>query len=159
MILTHTDLWSSTADLILVTSNSTTTRDNRLVMGAGAALQARTRYPGCDRIFGQLVTEHRRLGRLWDIHPGTREPYVVILHPEIHAPDFGIFQVKWHWAQDANLDVIAYSSEYLRRYALTRWPGVRIALNFPGTGNGYLPRASILPIITRLPDNVEVHEL
>ncbi|MCZ7671791.1 MAG: hypothetical protein M5U34_34010 [Chloroflexi bacterium] len=43
------------ADLFLITTNSTLTRPNKLVMGRGIALQAKERFPGLDTALGRQI--------------------------------------------------------------------------------------------------------
>lgn len=51
------NMWDSyeVADLFLITTNSTLTRPNKLVMGRGIALQAKERFPGLDTALGRQI--------------------------------------------------------------------------------------------------------
>ena len=155
MILRTGNLWDAPADVgatvIAVTTNSTVTRDGRLVMGRGAALEAKRRYPGIDYEAGGHINlfanyhHHRRYG--W------------MLIRAFDQPRFGIFQVKHYWRDAADLDLIRNSCERLREWLSTKaWPGTVVALNFPGIGNGRLAREAVLPIISGLPDQVAIYE-
>lgn len=150
MRLMKGDMWKSGADVIVVTGNATVRGDGALVMGRGAAREARDAYPGIDLAFGHAIRE-------WRKKHGPGMPYALLLADKA-GTKIGLFQVKWHWADAADLELIATATEELRTFALTIWREYRIALNFPGIGNGRLARADVLPVISRLPDNVSIYE-
>jgi hypothetical protein len=139
------DLWSELgrAGLILVTTNAIVSRRGRLVMGRGAALEARNRFPGLDFDLGEAILE-------------SASPYGVVLARGAHHPTtrLGAFQVKNHWRDPADLSLIAFSVERLREIAAS---SIRTALNFPGIGNGGLPADIVLPLLQNLPDNVTIY--
>src|SRR5260221_554562 len=95
-------------DVVLITTNSTIKNDGSLVMGRGAALEIKNRWPGMPRIFGQAIQ--------------SREYNIVIPHRVTDenfrpGPWLGAFQVKYHWAEDASLDLIARSVFKLKEIA------------------------------------------
>jgi hypothetical protein len=145
MRLVTGDLWSELghAGLILVTTNAVVTRSGRLVMGRGAAREARDRFPGLDADLGAVIL-------------GLPSPYGVALARGDYHPVtwLGAFQVKRHWKDRAQLDLIAFSVERLaaitNRYA-------RIAMNFPGIGNGGLWSEVVLPLLQKLPNHVFIY--
>ncbi len=148
MILKTGDMWQdSKADAILFTANSTVRKDGALVMGRGAAEQAQIRFPGCNMMFGKLIQK-------------TGPNYGVILLPRGHQDHrfLGAFQVKYHFSDKADIDLIDYSCGMLGLLANILMPGIRYAVNFPGIGWGRLKREDVLPVISKLPDNVEVWE-
>src|SRR5882724_11849004 len=106
MIIKHGDLWSTTADVILVTANATVNLRGQLVMGRGAALQASNRYPGVNLEFGKMVRE-------WLEKYNTC--YGVMMHPTIEDPKLGVFQVKRFYSSKATLEIIEYSANMLLR--------------------------------------------
>ena len=134
------------ADVLLFTANAAVTHQGSLVMGGGAALAVRERFPGVDLALGLSV---KAIG----------DPYGVV---SIILPDqdliIGAFQVKHHWLDDALSSLISGSAIILRNLALTEWKDKRISLNFPGIGNGRMRRKDVLPLIECLPDNVTVWE-
>ncbi len=148
------DMWTaySTADLFLITTNSTLRQDGALVMGRGIARQARDRFPGLDRVLGrQIQTVCGSLG-----------VYGLLISPRWRpgaGPGrLGCFQVKQHWQQAARLPLIRRSAA-----ALTWWAryhaDCQIHLNFPGIGNGGLHKTAVLPLLVDLPENVILWEL
>lgn len=156
MILKSGNLWESKDDIILFTANATLCKDGRLVMGAGAARQARALFPGCDYTFGLLLKEFRK------IH-GMHTPYGVLLNPpygynSTPGSYLGAFQTKWHYSMNSSLDLIGLSTSYLCERLSNNWRGATVALNFPGINNGRLERSDVLPIIACLPDSVHIHE-
>lgn len=149
MVLQRGNMWTSKADLICVTGNSTIRRDGCLVMGRGAALQCQHKFPGINRTFGGLIEMH---AQEW----GKDSPYGVLVHHQIAQPDLGIFQVKHHYRDNAVKLLIMYSLMCLKDLAETDYP--LVAVNFPGIGWGGLRREDVLPLLGCLPDNVEVWE-
>lgn len=133
------DMWSAfgVADYFIITTNAIVKNDGALVMGRGIAQQARDRFPGLDHQLGQVI---KRL----------RSPYGCVLMSPI-----SVFQVKYHWRNEADLSLIAYSAQELNKLA-RKAPHRTFALNFPGIGNGRLNAADVRPLLTTLPDNVEI---
>ncbi len=153
MKLCKGNLWTdSQATIKLFTGNSTVRADGALVMGRGAALEAQKLFPGCNKVFGSLI-------RQWAVQQPDYLDYGVLLH---QMPDLclGVFQVKRFWAQDASLDLIAYSAMTLQTLATEVHPTSTIAVNFPGIGWGRLPRGEVLPVLQDLmpAGNIEVWE-
>ena len=56
----------------------------------------------------------------------------------------GAFQVKRHYRQAADLEIIRYSAEHL---AIRAGDFPRIALNMPGTGYGRRSESEVVPIL------------
>lgn len=147
------DLWDELgkAALILVSTNAMVNRDGKLVMGRGAAKEAADRFPGLAAAFGAELAERNLVGNVYGLlyNPVPLEGADLIL--------IGAFQVKYHWRDMADLELIGYSTAQLRRLALLH-PEKRIAMNFPGISNGRLQRWQVEPIISALPDNVYVYQ-
>jgi hypothetical protein len=144
------DFSSGVPDVLLFTANSTVTRDGRLVMGRGTALQVRDRYPGIDKAFGTLITGL--------CHP-SRPIYNLLVVPNPEPPRIiGAFQVKYHYSEPAVPDLIRASVADLTRKAATVWFSRQIWLPFPGIGAGRLPREVVYPLIKDLPDNITIWE-
>lgn len=152
MVLRKGNILESGADVVLFTGNATLRKDGCLVMGRGAAKAVLEHYPNCNRAFGSLIAYHYRVtdGNGW---------YGVLIHPDRHSPILGVFQVKDAYWDTAKLSMIAASVDILKRLTETDWKHKRIALNFPGIGNGGLRREDVYPLLLRLPDNVEIYEL
>jgi hypothetical protein len=154
-------MWSAwdQADLFLITTNSSTRADGRLVMGAGIARQARDRFPGLDARLGQVI-QNQAAARTRFSHRGREyfsftPPYCLLVSPNWPQGKLGLFQVK-HWFCDhANLDLIECSVSALRRWC-SEHPDARVHVNFPGIGNGRLDSGDVLPLISQLPDSVDV---
>jgi len=137
------DMWNvlDEVDHFIITTNAIVKQNGALVMGAGIAKQARDRYPGLDEMFGS----HIKL-----FHP--KGVYGLQLWLD---SKFGMFQVKQHYKDTANIQLIIYSTGMLAQAAQT-CPKVKFALNFPGIGNGKLTYDEVKPIVDLLPDNVQV---
>jgi len=138
-------------DVIVVTGNATLKQNGALVMGRGAAKSARDIFSGCDLDFGRLIKHHRDTCMI-------DEPYGLLYLPS-RKPILGLFQVKWHYMNQAELSLIEFSTRKLEILANADWQKYRIALNFPGIGNGGLSRELVWPFVKTLPDNIDVWEL
>lgn len=133
------------ANLLLVTCNNTVKKNGELVMGRGAARDLAERYPWIPAQAGEEVRTS-----LW--LPGLGWRYgVKVMKKRLRKTRFGIFQVKYHFAQLADLRLILYSTRILRKVALDY---KRIVMNFPGVGYGRLRFEDVLPILVALPENV-----
>jgi hypothetical protein len=143
------DMWTAfdEAALFLLTTNSTIKRNGALVMGRGIARQARDRFPGLDSALGkQIQSACSNQGR-----------YGLLVSPRWPEARLGAFQVKRHYSQPASLELIRHSTAMLCTWC-TEHPTATVAVNFPGIGNGRLPREDVLPIIMQLPDRVSIWE-
>ena len=143
------DMWMAypTTDLFLITTNSTLRRDGALVMGRGIARQARDRFLGLGKVLGQHVLNLC----------GNQGEYGLLISPRWPEAKLGVFQVKRHYSHAASLELIQNSTTALCAWC-TEQPKATIALNFPGIGNGRLPRTAVLPILQQLPDTVTIWE-
>ncbi len=130
--------------MYIVTTNSTIKRDGRLVMGRGAALEARNKIKDIDLECGAAINGRGLYGFI-EVKSPTR----------VGKAGFGIFQVKRIFNADAELDIIKYSTDMLEVYA-ERNAEIQIRMNFPGIGAGRLKYNDVLPLLQSLPDNVTI---
>lgn len=140
------DMWSvwREAGLFLITANATLV-NGRLVMGAGIAKEAATRWP----------TLPARLGAdLGGWLPKNGE-YNLLISFDWPDAKLGLFQTKVNWQQPSSVGLIGRSVEALCWWA-SHHPDTAIHLNYPGIGNGGLTPAQVEPLIKILPDNVHV---
>jgi len=146
------NLWDEVgrADLILVTTNSYITQDHLLVMGRGAAKEAATRYPTLPRLLGDVIL--RRFSHLGGYG------VIVIGGMPGGTEAIGAFQVKRHYREKADPQLIGRSAEglvlHLAKYTYYK----RVAMNFPGIGYGGLMEDEVWPHIKDLPDNIFVYK-
>lgn len=137
-------MWSvfNKTDVFMITTNPIIKQDGSVVMGRGIALQAKERFPKLPYDFGCILKDlgNTCIGQI-GIYENTHIWY---------------FMVKNHWASDADLGVITSSLWSLQ----TKFQGSskRIDLNFPGIGNGRLPRDSVLYLLEDLSDNIHIWE-
>lgn len=166
MRLMKGDMWSSKADCILVTANSTINQNGELVMGRGAAAELKIKYPSCAKIFADLIrpfpgpTEPRDfMRRSYVVHDCRYGVIQIRLSgPQYQSPTYrGILQVKTFFRANASKWTIEYSISQLNTLALGS-PGWTWAVNFPGIGYGGLLRSEVMPLLCQVPDNVEVWE-
>ena len=140
-------MWDQPAQLVCVTGNSTIKASGAVVMGRGAALECLNLYPDIALKFGKLIQAY------------AGEPYGLVTVPVLGSPAaIGLFQVKRHFRDAADLELIKNSVGALAKLVETGFRHDRVFLNFPGTGYGRRNREEVLPLLTPLPDNVEVWE-
>ncbi len=130
------DAWAC-CDHFVITTNAIVKKNGALVMGAGIAKECRDRWPGLDRVLGKRI---KSMGPDYGVCLGKK---------------LGIFQVKYHWKDNADLGLIAHSAMMLALIAKSR-PDERFDLNFPGIGNGKLKYEDVEPELRILPENVHV---
>ena len=162
MVLEKGDMWSQwgKCDLWLFTGNSYITKKKELVMGRGLALAVKKRYPDIPRLIANSIGAPRfRAGDMagnainvaWSIYGVSKIVY------EQANGYVGVFQVKQHFRDKAQLALIGHSTlvlqEQIRQHGFER-----IDMNFAGIGYGGLERTHVLPIISELPDCVHVWE-
>lgn len=140
------DAWEE-ADLFLITTNSTIKKNGALVMGAGIAKEARDMFPGLDLTAGQRIKD--KCGNLG--------LYYLLISDDWPNKKLGLFQVKTHYSNKADIEIIRESTWQLAQWA-THFTDIQIHLNYPGIGNGGLSKSQIEPIIITLPDNVTIWE-
>lgn len=143
------NLFDGTEDIKVITTNGCINAKGELVMGRGAALDAKTRYPNLPRIAAQEIKKYPYL---------TMRGVYIYRFITIPNTQFGLFQVKYHWQEKADLVLIGQSSLRLRNMAQVT-PKVTYALNFPGIGNGKLDKKIVMLLLEDLPENVIIYEL
>jgi len=125
---------------IIVTTNSFLTTEVKVVMGRGAAWQLKRKKPGIEKTFGKMILDTcGHLGR-----------YGLIFHG-----NYGAAQVKYHFMEMADLDLIEFSMIKLSQEA-KRDRKTIFNINYPGIGNGRLKESEVKPALRMLPDNVHV---
>ncbi len=136
------DMWTAWAktDHFIFTGNSFVKRNGALVMGRGIARTVRDKWLGVDMELGSAVNQAK----------DDDGYYGVILGRKL-----GVFQVKYFWGHDAEIDLIAASARALSEIAVSK-PHERFDMNFPGIGNGKLDYETVLPVLGVMPDNVHV---
>lgn len=157
MILHQGNYWEyyDKADLFLFTGNGTLSSNDKLVMGAGTALQVKNQFPGIDQVIGHYLKEAFPPIR----NKEWRRDYYFIVSPGFYSDPkknkIGIFQTKGYWKQDSSLNYIRKSVAALQRFLKEeRHSNLTIYCPFPGIGNGNLSIEEVLPTISHLPDNV-----
>ena len=153
------NLWNSNDNLILVSTNSTLKKNGELVMGRGAAKEARDLKVGLPRMFGYQIQEQCGSGGRYGIilaRRFTSSPDNNMEIAEINGKYYGAFQVKYHWKDKADLELIYFSTQVLDKLMRVHF-NLKCSMNFPGIGNGQLTYDEVYPIIEQLPDNVTVY--
>lgn len=97
------DIWSMVGEgeAIVIAINGDLTREGRLVMGRGIALEARERIKGIDRIWGDQRSRHGL--QTMALFPGHYKP-----RWDVYA-----FPTKRHWREPSDPDLIVESAKQL----------------------------------------------
>ena len=138
-ILEDTNVFDVDAEIYVITTNAVLKRNNELTMGAGAALEAKKRFRNIAYDAGRVVKSSIDLTGFYGFR--------------MVRNDFGIFQVKRHFKESADLTLIKDSAKMLGDFA-SKFRG-NIAMNYPGIGFGHLNEQAVHEAISlMLPDNV-----
>lgn len=119
--------------LFCITTNSYIKKDGTLVMGAGVALEAATRWP-------QLPSKLAELMLAQTTHLGT---YGLLVGPQ---KKLAAFQTKIHFKDPSTLELIQYSIHCLNDW-LEANPEYLVNLPCPGVGNGGLSGVEVINFI------------
>jgi hypothetical protein len=126
----------------IVTANSfIITRQEKLLMERGTALELRQMVPNIEFVFGKMIIE--TCG-----HLGV---YGLLMNGK-----YGAAQIKYDFRDNADLGLIAVSMGILADKAKAN--GHTYNINYPGIGHGGLSKAEVNPLLEILPDNVHVWE-
>ncbi len=124
----------------VVTTNSVIKNDGKLVMGAGAALQAKQLFPGIDKT-AALILSRKGFGNL--------STYYFTMVTDV----VGIFQTKRHYGDKSDIELIRGSTQAFSNH-VKLFPEYTFNLNMPGIGYGGLKESEVYDIVKTLPDNV-----
>jgi hypothetical protein len=129
MLETLGDIWehAERADIIVITTNGSLTRDSRAVIGRGVAKQAVLRFPGIAAKLGGLLAE--------------QGSHVFYLGCGIVS--FPVEETAW---SQPDLRIIARSAEELRQLA-DRSGWLRVVVPRPGCGGGGLAWKDVQPLL------------
>lgn len=146
MLLKHGNIWQDfdQLDYVCITTNAIAKANGSLVMGAGVALDADKHNSNLKVEFGRQLRERGLFNKF----------YGLLLAEEKYIA----FQTKYHWRDNSPLELVARSTDMLRRLAL-KYPDRTFGLPFPGISNGKLNPKDVYPILKQLPDNVIVYHL
>lgn len=117
-------------DAICVTTNMSTKRNGKAVMGAGIAKDAKSRFHGIDEDLGSLIRDKGSV-----VFPIRNEKF----HLGKNTKEIAIvaFPVKFEWWEQANAKLIEDSTKKLIALANERgW--TKVILPRPGVGSGKL---------------------
>ena len=131
--------------IYMFTANSTIKNNGCLTMGAGCAKSVRDLYKGIDKMFGAIIEDKSTFKCSWVYY--TREPYKQYI---------GAFQTKILWQEESPLLLVKESVACLTRIACLR-PEYTFHLPCPAVSNGGWSEKEVLPLLTRLPDNVIIY--
>ena len=151
------NMFEDELDLYVVTTNGYITKDDKLVMGRGAALMAKRLCPRLPEIAAQLTQN------VFDKVQGCRV-YGFVESDSAKCIDkkvrrFGLFQVKYHWQDKADLALIGFSILSLNKCLNMFGHKTCVGMNYPGIGNGGLTKEEVAPLLESLDKRVVVYEL
>jgi hypothetical protein len=124
-------------------ANNVLTRQG-LVMGAGAALAVKLKYPDAPKLLGDAIDSLEEFER-----------YGWVVVPTATGQVIGAFQSKTDWRLPSRLEYVQFSATALNMWLL-RNPEATVSLAFPGIGRGGLATTHVKPILEMLPDRVTI---
>ena len=127
------DIFTSTADIIAITTNSVLNNKGHLVMGAGLAKQAKIKYPELPRLAGKWIKASNLEYGLYG--------WTVI---NLKDRQVGLLQTKKDWRDPSNITLILDSLIALQYYMTYLEPEVTVAMPLPGIGLGGLSRTAVV---------------
>lgn len=155
------NMWSAynDADLFLITTNGTT-RNERLVMGAGIAREAKNRFAlwDLDKALGQDIS--RREVKMERDGYKIHDPYYLLVSPKWPQAKLGLFQTKDYFRDKADLFLISTAVEMLAEWVKEQEKEagrqLSVHLNCPGIGYGGQALERVMPYLLKLPESVAV---
>ena len=134
------EAWGTPKSLFVASTNAMVNSKGKLVMGRGIARQLAERCPTIPALAAKLRQKK-----------GKRYGFLSVGQHD--NQEIGLFQVKYHWREPANLLLIQYSIACMMNFIENK-PIETINMNFPGIGNGHRAISEIEPLLGTLPDNV-----
>ena len=132
------ELWDEPADARCVTTNGVVRDDGTLVMGAGCAGEAQSRYPQLPGEFGTRIND-------WGNHV-----YAIRIAGEIIIS----FPTKHDWRDNSDLDLIKQSAAELMQWLRGNPEIEKVLLPRPGCGLGFLDwETQVKPALEGILDN------
>lgn len=140
MNLKKGNMWNEfeDSDLFLITANSTIKHNGELVMGRGIALEVKKRFPMFPKQVGKEISLRKRFSPIYGITEAV---------PGVPS-QLRCFQVKYHWREKANIELIKYSTRLLS-LVLKGGYYTNVHLNYPGIGNGNLSKREVEPVLEK----------
>lgn len=133
---------------IFVTTSSFILADGSLMMNRGAASDCAIKHPEIARKFGTLA---RKYGIMKKNKLGNNFiRFGCLYDPELKV---GVFQVKYHFKDDVDLELIRYSASILA--GISRCVGT-VNMNFPGCGYGDVERRHVIETLDDILDREAV---
>jgi hypothetical protein len=142
-------LWKNPGNpgMIVVAGHAYIEADGRLFLGYGQAQEAVRRIPDIEKQCAQLVRQASEDG-IYGFLP------VRPSRPKDRIVGFGLLQTRLHYNEPADLDLIAYSLDRLRRFSEEN-ENLKIRMDFPGLEAG-LPPEQVEPLLVYLPPSVTI---
>lgn len=141
------DVYEDT-DALVITTNAIVYR-NGLVMGAGAALQAKERFPFLPRVLGKMITEPQV------IRVDGLPKYGFVFDQK---SKIGALQTKYHYYNLSPLSLVKYSLDIFSEWLKVMKPK-RVDMVFPAIGLGGQSRKNMMPLLEGLQENVYIWTL
>lgn len=118
---------------IFITTNNVITNGGKLVMGAGIALEAKTRWPSLPKLFADHIKEFHSGKKFYGVIP----PFEVVdRHGEISY--IGALQTKTDWKKKSSLKLVRKSLRELDSWAISHRGKYIVNCAMPGVTNGQL---------------------
>ncbi|MFI5404934.1 MAG: hypothetical protein ACHQ1D_00325 [Nitrososphaerales archaeon] len=128
------NLWDHPDDFRVITTNGIVTQKGDLVMGAGVALEAKTRYPELPKRLGRYVTEFGN-------KPAILHDLKLITYP-----------TKNHWRYASLISLIEENGKIIARW-IKEFNIPRVYLSKVACGNGQLLWADVCKVLLPIFDD------
>lgn len=129
-------------DAVVVTTNGFVKSNGRCVMGAGIAKQVRDKIRDTDLQLGRYIKQYGN--RVFNLGHYTKKKGTISFNL-ISLP------VKHNWWEDADVDLIAKSLSQLIEL-VDKLELTKVAVPYPGIGNGKLSKDVVAPLLEVLDD-------
>lgn len=129
-------------DAVVITTNGFVKSNGRCVMGAGIAKQARDKIRDTDLQLGRYIKQYGN--RVFNLGHYTKKNGDISFNL-ISLP------VKHNWWEDADVDLIAKSLSQLIEL-VDKLELTKVAVPYPGIGNGKLSKDVVAPLLEVLDD-------
>jgi len=153
MLLDTSNIWDSTADIIVVSACGIV-RDGHLIMRTGSALQAATKYPALPSLAASQISR-LRLWQDYDQCSCYTYGFTSITIDALH--EIGLFQNKLWDGSETLMSMIGLGVASMNFWLSALRDDIKISMTYPDTET--LARDSVLSILRDLPDSVTVHSL
>jgi hypothetical protein len=139
------DLWTYTADAVVITTNGYVKKNGQAVMGKGCAAEAANKWPFLPALLGEAIENFGNEVFIWTLQDIDEDD-------ELRNNNIITMPVKYNWWEPADLDLIQKSAVDLKTEA-DLWHFDTVVMPRPGCGNGGLEWEEVKPVVDEILDD------